>query len=171
MAAEIHGDPAESTGSLQASRLTGHCTPRLSEIMRDSQALERLQLLTAGSAAFGLQVVSSSTVEAGRLRGGNALGLDPVSQTWLHMDVGWWWPGDDEKALDAARFVVGEVEDAAKATGNYLPCLFMNDANIQQDVIGSYGDANVKRLKEVQDRYDPDRVLQKLVPGGFKLGI
>ncbi len=45
----------------------------------------------------------------------------------------------------------------------------MNDASYDQDVLAHYGAANLRRLRDVQARYDPDLVFQKLVPGGFKL--
>ncbi|RYP06146.1 hypothetical protein DL764_003322 [Monosporascus ibericus] len=51
----------------------------------------------------------------------------------------------------------------------YVPYLFMNDASWDQDVIEHYGEDNVRKLKGIQAKYDPDQVFQKLVPGGFKL--
>ena len=46
---------------------------------------------------------------------------------------------------------------------------YLNYADPSQDPLGSYGKANVQRLKEVAAKYDPGRVFQDLCPGGFKL--
>ncbi|RYO77708.1 hypothetical protein DL766_006057 [Monosporascus sp. MC13-8B] len=88
--------------------------------MRDARAMEQLQGLRAGSGAFGLQPISSNAIEAGRRRSGNPLGLEALSQTWFHMDVAWWWPSDDQKAL-ASHTIINEIEDAASA--RELPAL------------------------------------------------
>lgn len=135
-----------------------------------SSNLVQLQSLTAGSAAFGLQPISISAIEAGIQRGGNALGLTPVNQTWFHNDAGWWFANDDTKARDTIKSITAEIETATKAEDSYLPYLFMNDASESQDVIAHYGAENVGKLKAVQAKYDPKGVFQKLVPGGFKLG-
>ncbi|KAF9875395.1 FAD binding domain-containing protein [Colletotrichum karsti] len=47
--------------------------------------------------------------------------------------------------------------------------LYMNYANPEQDVIGSYGVENVKFLKEVAGKYDPTGFFQRRVPGGWKV--
>nr|XP_036577396.1 FAD binding domain-containing protein [Colletotrichum truncatum]KAF6784367.1 FAD binding domain-containing protein [Colletotrichum truncatum] len=44
----------------------------------------------------------------------------------------------------------------------------MNYANPEQDVIGSYGEENVKFLKETAAKYDPTGFFQQRVPGGWK---
>ena len=42
-------------------------------------------------------------------------------------------------------------------------------AGWDQEVIASYGEENVARLKQIAASYDPDAVFQNLVPGGQKL--
>ncbi len=137
-----------------------------------------LQALTAGSMAFAMQPISSSAVLAGQAAGstknqtgtgGNALGLDAVDQTWLLLESGWWSADGDARAHNATRGILDRIEAASRTSGDYVPYLFMNDASWDQDVIAHYGAANVARLKDVQKRYDPNQVFQKLVPGGFKL--
>ncbi|KAI0006675.1 putative FAD-binding oxidoreductase [Xylariaceae sp. FL0662B] len=139
------------------------------EIFSTSAAVDKLRGLTAGTGIFTLQGISPSAVEAGKLHGGNPLGLEPVAQSWFHTDMGWWFPEDDEHAHGAIRSLTDEVETAAKAQGSYLRYLFMNDASIDQHVIEHYGEENVRKLKEVQNKYDTGAVFQRLVPGGFKL--
>ncbi|KAF6803041.1 FAD binding domain-containing protein [Colletotrichum sojae] len=48
--------------------------------------------------------------------------------------------------------------------------LYMNYANPEQDVIGSYGEKNVQFLRETAAKYDPTGFFQHRVPGGWKVG-
>ncbi|KAH9887171.1 putative FAD-binding oxidoreductase [Xylariomycetidae sp. FL2044] len=139
------------------------------EIFANSALVDEMRGLTAGTGIFTLQGVTGNAVKQGNLRGGNALGLEPVPQTWFHTDIGWWFPEDDAKAHSTIRGLTEQVETASRERGLYLPYLFMNDASIDQQVIRHYGDQKVGRLNKVQRKYDPGRVFQRLVPGGFKL--
>lgn len=47
--------------------------------------------------------------------------------------------------------------------------MYMNYAYTSQDPIGSYGEENKAELQRVSNRYDPQGLFQKGVPGGFKL--
>ncbi|KAI1776754.1 putative FAD-binding oxidoreductase [Hypoxylon cercidicola] len=143
----------------------------IENIITESAALKQIQSVTSGSLAFGLQPISTSLVDAGRQRGGNALGLKPVNQTWWVLDSLWWSPEDDELVHNSTRTMVDDIEVAAKSGDKYLPYQFMNDASWDQPVIAHYGEENVRRLWEVQAKYDPDLVFQRLVPGGFKLPL
>ena len=119
--------------------------------------------------ALAIQPISASVGHTGHLRGGNALGLQATAQTWFTLDISYYSAADDEAAHNATRGVLARIENATRRDGKYLPYQFMNDASFDQDVIEHYGVENVRRLKTVQDCYDPDRVFQTLVPGGFKL--
>lgn len=58
---------------------------------------------------------------------------------------------------------------ATEIDGGLLDWTYLNYADRSQDPFGSYGAGNVRRLKDVAVRYDPDGVFQKLCPGGFKI--
>lgn len=51
-----------------------------------------------------------------------------------------------------------------------MPNRWMNNAAENVDVIGTYGEENVKKLKAVSQKYDSEETFQRLVPGGYKLG-
>lgn len=138
-------------------------------IVTTAPELDAIRNLTAGSVAVGWQPISTSAIAAGRARGGNALGLQGVNQTWLALDVGWWDAADDEAANAAAQGIIGRIEDAARQRGKHVEYIFMNDAAVEQDVIGHYGNGSVAKLRAAQRRYDPRGIFQTLVPGGFKL--
>ncbi|KAL8733401.1 MAG: hypothetical protein Q9181_003609 [Wetmoreana brouardii] len=143
--------------------------PQIDSIMTTAPELKTITSSTSGSIALALQPISASVVHAGNRRGGNALGLQATGQTWFALDTAHWSADDDVAIHNATRGILARIEDITKTDGNHLPYRFMNDASYDQDVIGSYGAANVQRLKAVQEKYDPDRVFQTLVPGGFKL--
>lgn len=46
---------------------------------------------------------------------------------------------------------------------------YLNYAFQDLDPLGSYGPANIQKIKAAAAKYDPGQVFQKLVPGGFKL--
>ncbi|KAI0835840.1 putative FAD-binding oxidoreductase [Hypoxylon sp. FL0890] len=143
---------------------------KVADIVTKAPELDQLKNLTAGSLAFGWQPISSSAVLAGQAsNGGSALGLQPVNQTWLVLDVGWWSPEDDQKANNYTSSMINKIDDASKSSGHYVDYIFMNDAAASQPVIESYGAENVAKLKNTARKYDPNRVFQDLASGGFKL--
>lgn len=119
--------------------------------------------------------------------GGNALGLEnqgplnckyippPVSLLLylvtivINVDISWSDPADDDRIIAAAQAMVDRSAAAAKQQNLDHPYLYQNYAARQQDVFHSYGQSNYDRLKAIQDKYDPQRVWQKLQPGYFKL--
>ncbi|EMR69151.1 putative fad binding domain protein [Eutypa lata UCREL1] len=139
------------------------------EFLATQGSVDLPRSVTAGSLAFGLQPISSTAIQAGYASGGNALGLQDVSQTWYAIDVGWYWESDDEFIRSATVDLIGAVTKASEEEDSFIRYLFMNDANREQDVIASYGEGNVRKLRDVQIKYDPDLVFQRLVPGGWKL--
>ncbi|KAI1413420.1 putative FAD-binding oxidoreductase [Hypoxylon sp. FL1857] len=142
----------------------------IGNIITTSPSVEAVKAVTAGLMVIILQPISSRSVEIGRAsNGGNALGLEAVNQTWLSTATGWWFPDDDQTVHNAGSSMVDQFVTTATNRGDHVPYLFMNDASWDQDVIGSYGEENNKRLREIQSRYDPSFVFQRLVPGGFKL--
>ncbi|KAI1390546.1 putative FAD-binding oxidoreductase [Hypoxylon trugodes] len=142
---------------------------KVADLVSKSPELDDLTNLTAGSLAFGWQPISSSAVLAGQAHGGNTLGLQPVNQTWLVLDVGWWSPDDDELAHNYTSSIINKVNDVTKSKGHYLDYIFMNDAAADQPVIEHYGAKSVAKLKKTAKKYDPDGVFQDLASGGFKL--
>lgn len=128
-----------------------------------------VQSVTAGFMGATWQPVSQNVSGLGEARGGNALGLEPTAQTWLATAFAWWWPDDDGKVHGLGNDIVSEIEAATASAQNQLSYKFMNDASWSQQVIASYSDDNVRKLREVQTKYDPSLCFQRLVPGGFKL--
>ena len=53
--------------------------------------------------------------------------------------------------------------------GGLLEWRYLNYADKSQDPMASYGEANIKLMKQVAAKHDPSQVFQKLCPGGFKV--
>jgi hypothetical protein len=57
----------------------------------------------------------------------------------------------------------------AKEMEIFHPWIYQNYANISQDVFGGYGEENRQKLRDIQGKYDPERMFAKLQPGYYKL--
>jgi FAD/FMN-containing dehydrogenase len=146
----------------------------LATIFSSAPEIADMGALQGGTLVAAVQPISANAVLAGRASNagtGNALGLQAVNQTWLIVTGGWYNAEDDAKAITAVRSIWEKVGAAADAAGATIEYLFMNDANIEQPVIASYGKENVKRLQSVRQEYDPELVFHKLVPGAQKVPL
>jgi hypothetical protein len=69
----------------------------------------------------------------------------------------------------AASDFMNAAKAEAKKRGLYNGYIYMNYAGPYQNVVPSYGETNLAKLKAIATKYDPSAVFQKLQPGGFKL--
>ena len=67
-----------------------------------------------------------------------------------------------------AAWVQG-VSDYAQSVDGLLPWRYVNYADGSQDPLASYGPEGVEKMRTAAAKYDPDRVFQRLCPGGFKI--
>jgi hypothetical protein len=121
--------------------------------------------------ALVLQVITDGQLEQMRKNGGNALGLSAKNGPLILLNLAYMWSNssDDQKVLQANQNIVKRTVAQSKKWGLNSEYIYMNYASQFQDVIGSYGSQNVRRLKQVSHKYDPDGVFQTLQPGYFKL--
>lgn len=85
----------------------------------------------------------------------------------------WTWASaaDDKFTLGAIENIYSRSVAAAKQMGLYNAYVYLNDAGPEQAVLRGYGAGNLQRLRDISKKYDPEGVFQKLLPGGFKLGL
>ncbi|KAL4746124.1 hypothetical protein BDW72DRAFT_210713 [Aspergillus terricola var. indicus] len=76
---------------------------------------------------------------------------------------------DDSVVLGELNNIVTAQTELLKQAGLYSEFKYLNYADISQDVFGSYGRENLEFMKAVSRKYDPGRVFQRNVPGGFKV--
>ncbi len=103
--------------------------------------------------------------------GGNVMGLeqhDSDGIIWgFHVMVR--TPDLELWASPRVRRVYEGVREFANSIDGLLSWTTANYAHPTQAVFQSYGEENVKKIREVAIKYDPDGVFQYLCPGGFKI--
>ncbi|KAK4184090.1 hypothetical protein QBC35DRAFT_466772 [Podospora australis] len=103
--------------------------------------------------------------------GGNVMGVE------RHSSDGVLWLAtamvetaeQEAKAYPLVKAWVEEVKKYAASLDGLLEWTYLNYADKSQDPLGSYGKENLRKIKAAADKYDPQGVFQKLVPGGFKI--
>jgi dihydropteroate synthase len=104
-------------------------------------------------------------------RGGNPLGLTEDDGPLIIISVmpQWTDPTQDEEILAKTEAFVSESVKLAEEKGIASHYIYLNYADKRQEVFKGYGEANLQRLREVSMKHDPEKVFQKLVPGGHKI--
>lgn len=113
------------------------------------------------------KVYSEHSVEAG----GNVMGVErQLDDGLLFLATAMMNTSEQEAAVyPKVKSWVDEVKAYAASIDGNLEWTYLNYADSSQDVLASYGAENLKKMKAVAAKYDPDQVFQKLCPGGFKL--
>ncbi|KAK3307410.1 uncharacterized protein B0T15DRAFT_492889 [Chaetomium strumarium] len=79
-------------------------------------------------------------------------------------------PEQEAFAYPKVKAWVESVSEFARGIdGGLLEWRYLNYADKSQDPLATYGEANLRLMREVAAKYDPDGVFQRLCPGGFKL--
>lgn len=65
---------------------------------------------------------------------------------------------------------VAEIEAYAQSLGAHIEFRYGNYCDGSQDPFTSYGEENIRHMRDVSRKYDPHGVFQSRVPGGFKVG-
>ncbi|KAI2623582.1 FAD-binding domain-containing protein [Hypomontagnella submonticulosa] len=128
---------------------------------------EIANLPSGASAVWVPNPIAASVATLGKQRGGNLVGLQEVPQQWYEWFITWVDPAQDRTIWDVSQRITQRCTDAAKAKNLSLPYLFMNTAGKMQNVLNSYGAANVQTIKATAAKYDPGQVFQKLLNDGF----
>lgn len=105
--------------------------------------------------------------------GGTPLGLDASKGTYLaYAEVVEWIGSEyDQFVYEWTANTTYAINNATQAAGLYDPFNYMGDASGFQEIYAGYGESNQQRLLDISRQYDPERVFQKLLPGGFKIGV
>ena len=133
-------------------------------------AYQPVQEVPDFQASIVLQPMPRSITSRGAANGGNSLGLDGKEDlVWLDLTIQWSSASSDTAINNATETLLTQAIAYAKSENLYSEYLYLNYALQQQDPIASYGQDNLDFLRDVSQQYDPRRVFQRLVPGGFKL--
>lgn len=121
--------------------------------------------------SLSFQPLPEILLERAEQAGGNSLGLDPSNGPLVNflLGVGWEDAADDALVNEKAKELDIRSKAAAEELGKSHEYLYLNYAADWQDPIAGYGADVVARLQRTSEKYDPNGVFQKQVPGGFKL--
>ncbi|KAI1439456.1 hypothetical protein F5Y02DRAFT_405736 [Annulohypoxylon stygium] len=128
--------------------------------------------LTSLSPQLITYAIPPATMQMGKVRGGNALGLDVEGHLVINLfALSWTDRNMDSAAYAFADKFIAEFREAAECLGAFHPFVYINYANKGQDVFGGYGEKNKQRLLEVSKAIDPEGVFTSsgLWTGFFKV--
>ncbi|KAI0502855.1 hypothetical protein F5B22DRAFT_653566 [Xylaria bambusicola] len=136
-----------------------------------SAAIEPLKSCKDILLSLTLQPYPLSLLQRSTTEGGNVLGLEPELGSLVSILFLTYWENreDDEKIMNTLRDALNEIDGDAAQKGTLVPFKYLNYAAPFQDPIGSYGAANVEKLRSASRKFDPDGLFQEGVPGGWKL--
>ncbi|KAI0903589.1 hypothetical protein F4823DRAFT_568547 [Ustulina deusta] len=136
-----------------------------------NESISSIVNITEVAWSLTLEPITASLAAASEARGGNVMGIEVPSEG-LILTLGSF---SFRSACDYSYMnqqvekLLKDIEDVAKRNRVYNSFIDLNHAKSSQDVMKSYGADNYAFLKKTAERYDPDQVFQKLMPGGFKL--
>ncbi|KAK1469787.1 mitomycin radical oxidase [Colletotrichum melonis] len=118
---------------------------------------------------FSWHPVTPHAVQESGRKGGNTGDWQEVNQNSLNLRTSWGNADDDAAALQMDADFLAKATELARKRDALMPNQWMNNAVETADVISSYGEENVKKMKAVSQKYDKEGAFQRLVPGGNKL--
>ncbi|KXH33415.1 FAD binding domain-containing protein [Colletotrichum nymphaeae SA-01] len=124
------------------------------------------------SSSLVVQALHKNAIDAMKVRGGNALGVEADGPLMIALlTLGWSNSGDDAAMYAYADRIINRGKAEAESMDLLHPWLYINYANHNQDPFTGYGEKNKNRLQEIQKSIDPRGIFtsQGLVRGSFKL--
>lgn len=121
--------------------------------------------------AWALAFEPLRTVFVSHGAGSNALGQSPSDGNSMILLVSPLWVNSASNGLVHAKAteLVAKLDAAAKEMGVLKRFVYGKYADWSQKPLQSYGETNMELFRQTARKYDPMRVFQNKVPGGFKL--
>ncbi|KAF2683857.1 FAD-binding domain-containing protein [Lentithecium fluviatile CBS 122367] len=118
-----------------------------------------------------IQLITQRQLDGMKKNGGNSLGLDTSGgpRFIFNLAITWSKAEDEPRMINFCSDVIKAAKAEAQRLGADNDFIYMNYALQYQDPLGSYGAANLNKLRPVAAKYDPTAVFQKLLPGYFRL--
>ncbi|KAJ3497736.1 hypothetical protein NLG97_g1682 [Lecanicillium saksenae] len=118
-----------------------------------------------------VQLVTKHELDLFQKNGGNAFGLGPEDGPlmFISMSVAYKHAKDDDAVESMTKRIHERIEAVGKEMGLHHPFIYPNYAAVGQDVFAGYKQDNLKRLLNIQARYDPGRVFANLQPAHLTL--
>lgn len=121
--------------------------------------------------SFGFHPITKALLEQSQKAGGNAMDIPPSDGPLfvVLINPSWKLAEDDKRIFSEVESFVKELRTLAQDKGLLHRYIFTNYGYSKDDVIAGYGDQSVSKLRATSQKYDPEGLFQKGVPGGFKL--
>lgn len=97
-----------------------------------------------------------------------SLDTKPLALVFL-LDMAWNGSQYDGRIRSLADSVMSNLTSYLHGAEALKGFQYINYAFQDQDPLGGYGHASLAKIKSASAKYDPRKVFQNLVPGGFKL--
>jgi hypothetical protein len=103
--------------------------------------------------------------------GGNAKDIDPEDGPLLIMMLNPTWnaSSDDDRVHKGVETILAASRAMASARGLLHRYIYTNYAYYKENLFQGYGEKSLAALRETSQKFDPKGILQKAVPGSFKL--
>jgi hypothetical protein len=144
----------------------------ISIFIEESESMKHVKSVVP---SFVFQAITADEILHMSRNGGNSLGLSasdaPILIYSFTIRYSKTEGGGEDKVIEkGGKRIVERSERLAKEMSLWHPYIYLNYADISQDVFSSYGSKNHRKLKEIQEKWDPEGVFGKrLQPGGFKV--
>ncbi|KAN0094203.1 FAD-binding domain containing protein [Hyaloscypha variabilis] len=144
----------------------------LSIFLEESNSIKHIKDIIPSTV---FQAITADEISHMSSNGGNCLGLLPSDAPLIisSFTIGYsGTPGgrEDEVVSAVGRRVRERWERVAKEMGLWHPYVYINYADVEQDVFAGYGEENREKLRQIQRKWDPEGVFgERLQPGGFKV--
>ncbi|KAF1816877.1 FAD-binding domain-containing protein [Eremomyces bilateralis CBS 781.70] len=129
------------------------------------EVAEEIKHIPGVVATFIMQALSKDALSHTKRRGGNSLGLRESDGPLAINSISWMWASAefDELMQSQVQSFVRKSEQAAKDAGLWHPFKYINYAEKWQeaDVLAGFGETNLKKLRGIQRKYDPEGVFTK----------
>ncbi|KJZ76358.1 hypothetical protein HIM_04087 [Hirsutella minnesotensis 3608] len=119
--------------------------------------------------SLGFHPLTKALLVNSQKAGENAMKISPSEGPLLVVLINPCWADrqDDARIFEAVETLVADYRRIASARGLLHRYIFTNYAHSKDKVMEGYGD--IDKLKGVSQKYDPQAIFQKVVPGSFKL--
>ncbi|KAH8681811.1 hypothetical protein BX600DRAFT_31580 [Xylariales sp. PMI_506] len=119
-----------------------------------------------------IQLLTTKQIAHDQKNGGNAFGLslDDGPLILFSMTIIYKEPEYDEAARALGHKIHDRAETLGKELGLHHPWLYPNYAHSDQNIFSGFPPANLQRLLDLQQIYDPGRVFANLLPKHYRLG-
>lgn len=121
--------------------------------------------------SFGFHPLTQSLLENSEKAGGNAMRILSSEGPLFVVLINpvWQLAEDDKRIFAEVDGLIKDLRRLAQEKGLLHRYIFTNYGYSNDDVMAGYGSENLARLRDTSQKYDPEGIFQKAVPGGFKL--